>query len=282
MSIRRIDFNTSVLEGPPGFRLLFIPEGMNTPPDRLLAARAAWEQVKTVHPFHLCGQEHHPAAGAINAYCWLDNMPSLSFVQTGPRITLQSGVGVSLANDLVNQNVNEGGQDPFSAGTFWPLSGLFGRRGGLAVVLATGSNPGELYELVASDAIPIPLVVVNVTGNKWQQVIARALGQAYAGLLDEFELSDSSFLKADAQDLDLQAANVFFLSQARRDRLAQGDQVGLSDLIHWPLTTKPPSFVAHSGNDADVTKHPAQGGLRFVEGAEAFASTPFAATPTAS
>lgn len=82
---------------------------------------------------------------------------------------------------------------------------------------------GELYQLDPSEDSPVPFVAVNVVpGGNWPLVVARAIAQNLAGLVDEFELEGTAFAKPPEGALQPDAPNLVYFDDARRAQLAGG------------------------------------------------------------
>jgi hypothetical protein len=152
-----------------------------------------------------------------------------------------------------------------ASSTFWPsFPSAQGVTGSLVVVLrkpaqrAAGANvapkPAELYKIDPSETCPVPVVAVNVIGDQWPRVAARAIAQIMGGLADEYELDTPAFATPPADIVPLFAPNLVYLSADERAQLGPPNNTPVLTVVpslatQWNLpAAAAPVFLAHKGN----------------------------------
>jgi hypothetical protein len=270
MSIRRLHPAIAPTRVQDRFRLLFVGDGYSDPTEFAAIVRLTWDGVTSVSPFRLFRSPGTAPLDAISVYYALNDGPSLGVEQQGNVLSIPASRATALRDWLAGTTLTTPDED-IPALSLWPEGGRFGRTGCLVVVLKKGIDPGELYQLAPSDNYPVPIVGVTVSGLFWHMTIVRALAQAYGGLVDEFELPGDDFRTADAFTLIPAPANVIFLTDKQRQKLAQNDQRGIQFPRPWRVVSgRKLTFHPHVGEDPVTTKQPRLGGISLVEGGAGF------------
>src|SRR5581483_8320824 len=143
--------------------------------------------------------------------------------------------GRTLAEYLSHLTVRLADGTVHRATEYWPVgTRLTGATGALIAVLRRASflthqgtppdpaRPAELYQLDPTTDDQVPFVAVNVVGNDWPLVLARAIAQNLAGLADEYELEGTSFAQPGEGVLSPIAPNLTVISDTSEQSLIGG------------------------------------------------------------
>ena len=169
------------------FSVLFLVNGFTAQASVPLAT-VVWDQVISTSPFDW-EKTAHPSKRRFAAYC--DPEPlAINFQFDGKRLVVPQAQQSAVLDRIRTRKVPSNIAKPpeFNVGSVWEAHGRFGQHGKLVVVLVETDREAELYQLSPAPEFPLPFVAVGAFGTQYHKVVARALGQMFAHLTDEFEL----------------------------------------------------------------------------------------------